>query len=203
MNRAEKEQTLGYVILGAIALAIILLIGFVIAGASNSAREMEEISQQREAEETTAANEEATRLASITKLELLKDITGVEDTYMLTPDVTVAEDVDENTDKPFRVVVINNSLPECDNAKRSTYDAMHRIYTNERLKPLVQQVTYTATSHLVTALGRVDAGMMTLDDTWSGHSNFYRNYFDNGFEVESRNQPAENPTWVLSINDCK
>lgn len=203
MNRAEKEQILGYVILGAIALAVILLIGFVIAGASNSAREMEEISQQREAEEATAANEEAERLASMTKLELLKDITGVEDTYMFTPDVTVAEDVDENTDKPFRVVVINNSLPECGNAKRSTYDAMHRIYTNETLKPLVQQVTYTATGHLVTALGRVDAGMMTLDDSWSGHSNFYRNYFDNGFEVDSRNQPADNPTWVMNINDCR
>lgn len=159
MNNTEKEQLLGYVILGAIALAVILLTGFVIAGASNSAREMEEISQQREAEEATAANEEAERLASMTKLELLKDITGAEDTYMFTPDVTVAEDVDENTDEPFRVVVINNSLPECGNAKRSTYDAMHRIYTNETLKPLVQQVTYTATNHLVTASGRVDAGM--------------------------------------------
>lgn len=154
----------------------------------------------------TTLNEQASKPAENapqTKLAIIREITGIPDTYNFDPTTAESVMLDDNSEGPFRVVVNSTTATGCSYAKNQTYVAMRKLYTDARVKDSIEQVTYTTTGYLVTSMGKSDADDLTKGDAWSGPTNFYKVYFDNGFEVSDRNQPIEKRTWVVSINNCK
>jgi hypothetical protein len=138
-----------------------------------------------------------------TKLATIREITSIPDTYIFDPTTADSVMLDDNSEGPFRVVVNSTTATGCSYAKNQTYEAMRKLYTDPRVKDSIEQVTYTTTGYLVTSMGKSDADDLTKGDAWTGPTNFYKVYFDNGFEVSDRNQPIEKKTWVVSINSCK
>jgi hypothetical protein len=197
-NSWTKKKQKAFKIFSIIGLIAVLILVPIISSGTGSSKET---LGESPAETETSSPSLSSNTQS--KLEIIREITGIPDTYIFDPASIDSQMLPDDSTGPFRVVVNSTDATACNYAKGLTYEAMEKLYTDDRVKDDIDQFTYTATGYLVTSMSGDDGRDLTNGDGWSGVTNFYKGYFDNGFEVESRAAANGKKTWVLSINNCR